>query len=226
MHLWIKKKKKSKKNKQKKLTKEKKKLALESEQSTSKRLSLHCQVQVAEKKWGTLRAKMKKNLHIQFIYNTVFQLNCCGLCRSSTRSPMQIHFLKSTVTSCFNPLLIVVVRMLMCVYVHLQWPCKYEGQHNEIWKICTFHIHVQRINLHIAVRIVHLLMIYSIHTKKCTTYMFICVYVSPYLQYSRFKCILISRYILNKDVFFFFPSWKLDAFCTFTWLNLQRCDRF
>ncbi len=50
------------------------------------------------------------------------------------------------------------------------------------------------------------------HTyEKCTTYMFICVYVLPYLQYSQFKCILISRYIkvteiLNKDVFFF--SWK------------------
>ncbi len=54
------------------------------------------------------------------------------------------------------------------------------------------------------------------HTyEKCTTYMFICVYVLPYLQYSQFKCILISRYIkvteiLNKVVFFF--SWKLDAF--------------
>lgn len=40
-------------------------------------------------------------------------------------------------------------------------------------------------------------------------YKFICVYVLPYLQYSPFKCILISRYIkkvtekLNKDVFFF-----------------------
>ena len=70
------------------------------------------------------------------------------------------------------------------------------------------------------------------HTyEKCTTYMFICVYVLPYLQYSRFKCILISGYIkvieiLNKDVFFFFSSWKLDAFCTFTWLNLQWCDWF
>lgn len=56
------------------------------------------------------------------------------------------------------------------------------------------------------------------HTyKKCTMYKFICVYVLPYLQYSQFKCIFISRYIkvteiLNKDVFFF-PETP-DAFCT------------
>lgn len=55
--------------------------------------------------------------------------------------------------------------------------------------------------------------------------MFLCVYVLPYLQYSGFRCILISRYIkaeiLNKVVSFF-----LNAFCTLDWLNLQRCDSF
>lgn len=113
----------------------------------------------------------------------------------------------------------------LCVCVHLQFYMQVWGDNIKIWNIWifTFHIHVQRINLHIVVCIVHLLMIYSIHTK-CTTYMFICVYVLPYLQYSRFKCILISRYIkviqiLNKDFFLFF----LNAFLYF-WLNYHQCN--
>lgn len=51
--------------------------ALESEQSSSQRLSLHYQVQVKKKIWHLEGKETTIHTNVLFIYNTTCPLNCC-----------------------------------------------------------------------------------------------------------------------------------------------------
>lgn len=57
-----------------------------------------CLYTVAEKT-RHLEGKGEINLQTQNIYNAAFLYTCRGLCRSSARSPIQMHFLKSNKTA-------------------------------------------------------------------------------------------------------------------------------
>lgn len=82
----------------------------------NKKLSLEYRSQRIMAPWGQIWCQ-PAHADVQNIYNIMLELSCVGCVGIYTRMPMQIHFLKSTVTNCFNPVFIfIVVHILMCMY--------------------------------------------------------------------------------------------------------------